>query len=111
MSDSVGAFCPQLLSLGKEMGLTPKKVRGVSQCAFQVVIMGAAVTLWVGYYPGFAGKAHPLHVWQASLSTEPNAARFGLTAEGVREFLSSSLFKDPVPVARKATDLKALREG
>ena len=108
MSDSERAFCPQIQSLAKDLGLTPVKVRGDSQCAFEVTIKGVAVTLWVGYYPGFAGKAHPLHVWQASLSTEPNAARFGLTAEGVREFLKSSLFKDPVPVARKATDLKAL---
>ena len=108
MSDSVGAFCPQLLSLAKEFGLTPLKVRGVSQCAFEVTIKGVAVTLWVGFYPGFAGKAHPLHVWQASLSTEADAVRFGLTAEGIGEFLKSSLFKDPVPVARKAKDLKSL---
>jgi hypothetical protein len=108
MSDSERAFCPQILSLAAALGLTPKKVRGVSQCSFQVVIMGAAVTLWVGYYPGFAGKAHPHHVWQASLSDAPDAARFGLTEEGIREFLKSSLFLNPVTVARKAKDLKSL---
>jgi hypothetical protein len=48
-------------------------------------------------------------VWQASLSDAPDAARFGLTEEGIREFLKSSLFLDPVPVARKGKDLKSLR--
>jgi hypothetical protein len=100
-------FKQELLDLAVELGLTPIKVRGSSQCAFSVVINGVPMTLWVGHYPGFSAKKD--YVWQASLSTAADATRWGLKGEGVREFLSTSLFVDAVPVARKAKDLKALR--
>ena len=107
MSDT--DFKKELLDLAVELGLTPKKVRGLSQCAFEVVINGTPMTLWVGHYPGFTAKKE--YVWQASLSVKADATRWGLTDEGIKEFLKSSLFLNPVPVARKATDLKALRKG
>ena len=100
-------FKKELLDLAVGLGLTPKKVRGVSQCSFDVKVNGVAMTLWVGHYPGFSGK--PDYVWQASLSTEANAVRWGLKEEGVKTFLQTALFLDPVPVARKGKDLKALR--
>ena len=89
-------FKQELLDLAVELGLTPIPVRGRSQCAFSVVINGVPVTLWVGHYPGFAkDKAYK---WQASLSTEADATRWGLKEEGVREFLKSSLVVDAVPL-------------
>ena len=100
-------FKQELLDLAVELGLTPIKVRGSSQCAFSVVINGVPMTLWVGHYPGFSAKKE--YVWQASLSTEAKAVRWGLTDEGVEVFLKTALFVDAVPIARKGKDLKALR--
>jgi hypothetical protein len=102
-------FKQELLDLAAEFGLTPRKERGLSQCSFDVKVNGVPMTLWVGHYPGFTAKKE--YVWQASLSPKADAVRWGLTDEGIREFLRSSLFLNPIPVARKATDLKALRKG
>lgn len=101
-------FSEEILALARETGLTPIPVRGRSQCAFEVVIADTPLMLWVGHYPGFAGKGREDYRWQASLSTDAKADRFGLTDQGIRVFLASALFMEPVPVARKAKDLKGL---
>ena len=102
-------FCEEILALASSLSLTPVKVRGVSQCSFQVTINGTEMVLWIGYYPGFAGKGKESYKWQGSLSTKAKAVRWGLTDEGVEVFLKAALFVDAVPIARKGKDLKALR--
>ncbi len=102
-------FCEEILALASSLKLVPLKVRGVSQCAFQVTVNGAPMLLWVGFYPGFC-KVKGVS-WQVSLSTDAKAVRWGVTEAGVVEFLSTALIADGHPVARSGKDLKALRKG
>jgi hypothetical protein len=101
-------FHPAIVSLAAEMGLKPIPTRGANQCAFEIKVNGATLTLWVGFYAGFSGKKGV--DWQVALSTDAKAIRWGVTEEGVKLFLQTSLIPgDAVPTARKGKDLKALR--
>lgn len=102
-------FCEEILALASSLSLTPIPVRGRSQCAFEVVVGRAPMTLWVGFYPGFC-KVKGVK-WQVAISTDAKAVRWGVTEEGVKTFLSTSLIENGHPVARKGGDLKALRKG
>ncbi len=117
-SELLSQLNTEVLSVIAEMGLVPLpvltksgKLRGASQAGVEISMpapIGGTGVVWVGHYPGFAGRGGP--DFQISLSTEAESIRWGVDRDGVKSFLATGLIpRDAVKVARKATDLKSLK--